>query len=90
MLSRPPTRAGVRHAFARTVRQLRLRAGKAQEQLALEAGVNRGYMGSLERGQNSPTLETVYKLLPALGVSFAEFAAEFDLALARERRKAKP
>lgn len=86
MPSRPPTRPTVRRAFARTVRKLRLRVGKAQEQLALEAGVNRGYMGGLERGQHSPTLETVYKLLPALGVSFAEFAIEFDLAL----RKTKP
>lgn len=82
---KPPARNTLRRAFGRTVRRLRLQAGKSQEQLAFDAGVDRGYMGGLERGQHSPTLETVYKLLGPLGVSFAEFAGEFERILANLR-----
>ena len=82
----PPDRSAVQRAFARTVRRLRLRAGIAQERLALEVGIDRGYLGGLERGRHSPTLETIYKLLPGLGVTFPEFAAEFEAELKRVRR----
>jgi transcriptional regulator with XRE-family HTH domain len=58
----------------------------SQEKLAAEAGVNRGYMGKLERELHTPTLEKIYQLLPALGVSFAEFAGEFDRVLHSRRR----
>lgn len=85
MPSGTPARDKTRRAFAKTVRLLRLKAGISQELLALEAGVNRGYMGSLERGRNSPTIETVYKLLRPLGVTFSEFAHEFERVLARLR-----
>jgi transcriptional regulator with XRE-family HTH domain len=70
-----------------TIRALRQRAGIAQEQLALEAGIDRGYMGRLERGESSPTLETILKMLPVLQVSFPEFAGEFEGALRRAARK---
>jgi len=79
----------LRRAFADTVQVLRNRAGLSQEKLALAAGVSRGYMGRLEREANIPTLKIIYRLLPALGVSFAEFAAEFDQAL-HARKRPKP
>lgn len=77
-MRKPPSRAAIRRAFGQTVRALRHKAGLAQERLALEAGIDRGYMGGLERGLHSPTLETIYKLLPHLGVSIVEFIQEFD------------
>ena len=80
-MSKPPARATLRRAFARTVRALRRRAGISQEQLALRSGIDRGYMSGLERGLHSPTLGTIYRLLPVVGVSFAEFAAELDRQL---------
>jgi len=86
---RPPTsRDQLRLAFADTVQILRQRVGLSQERLALEAGVSRGYMGKLEREQHTPTIESIYKLLPALQVTFAEFATEFDRQLHRRRPKA--
>ena len=80
-MRKPPARTVLRRALAKTIRELRQRAGLAQERLALEAGVDRGYMGGLERGLHSPTLETVYKLLPALGVDFIEFARVLERIL---------
>jgi transcriptional regulator with XRE-family HTH domain len=76
----------LRRAFADTVRVLRLRIGVSQENLAYLAGVDRGYMGGLEREKHTPTLESIYRLLPALGISFVEFATEFDRALHSRRR----
>ena len=77
-MERPPARGSLGRAFGKTVRDLRKRAGLAQEQLASDSGVARGYMGRLERGEHVPTLQIIYKLLPPLKVNFARFAREFD------------
>jgi len=82
-------REQLRRAFADTVRILRARTGISQEKLALQAGLDRGYMGGLEREKHTPTLESIYRLLPVLGVSFAEFAGEFERVL-HSRRRPKP
>jgi transcriptional regulator with XRE-family HTH domain len=82
-------REQLRRAFADTVRILRTRAGISQESLALQAGVNRGYMGKLEREKHTPTLESIYRLLPVLGVNLVEFATEFEQVL-HSRRRPKP
>jgi transcriptional regulator with XRE-family HTH domain len=82
-------REQLRRAFADTVRILRARTGISQEKLALQAGLDRGYMGGLEREKHTPTLESIYRLLPVLGISFAEFAIEFERVL-HSRRRPKP
>ena len=81
-MQKPPSQAALRRAFARTVRSLREQVPIAQERLALEANVNRRYMGALESGLHSPTLETIFKLLPPLKVSFVAFAVELERELA--------
>lgn len=88
-MQRPFTRAQFGRAFGMTVRSLRLRAGIAQEALALEAGVGRAYMSALERGLHNPTLEMVYRILPFLKVSLVEFAEEFERHLRRGRKNGK-
>lgn len=84
-----PSRDQLRRAFADTVRTLRARVGVSQENLALQAGVDRGFRGGLEREKHTPTLETIFRLLPVLGISFTEFAAEFERQL-HNRRRPKP
>lgn len=76
-------------AFGQCVRELRKRLGITQEGLAMQAGIDRGYMGALERGKHSPTIGKIYQLLPALQVTFAEFAAEYDKCLRRVHREQK-
>lgn len=83
------TREQLRRAFADTVRILRARKGLSQENLALQAGVSRTYMGAMERERHTPTLERIFLLLPALGVTFEEFAHEFERVL-YTRRHLKP
>lgn len=44
----------------------------SQEELADRCGVHRTYIGSIERGEKSPTLNTVEKIAKGLGVDIAE------------------
>ena len=78
-------------ALGETLRSLRHRTGIAQEKIAREANMDRAHLSRLEGGRHSTTLETILKLLDALGVSLEEFAAEFAKALRRiHARRATP
>lgn len=77
----------IQQACALAIKALRKKSGYAQEALALEAGIDRAYMSRLERGVHAPNVDTIFKLLPLLGVSFAEFAAEVEACIRRLKRK---
>ena len=53
-------------AFGLKLRQQRKKAGITQNELAEKAGVTRVYVGLIERGETSITLEKVYRLAEAL------------------------
>ena len=53
-------------AFGHVLRQRRREAGLTQEQLALEADVQRNYVSLIERGVNQPTIAVLFKLAHAL------------------------
>ena len=82
-----PNRVLTRRACSLTLKTLRHRIGITQERLAFEANLDRGYMGGLERGLHSPSIETIYKLLPILGITFVEFAEQYEKCLQRARRE---
>ncbi len=62
----------VNKAFGKRVAELRKQAGYSQEQFAFKCGVDRTYVGVVERGEKSPTLNTIEKIAYALGVSKSE------------------
>lgn len=49
------------------LKRIRVRHGVSQEKLALDADVDRSYVGRLERGEENPTLEVLERLAKALG-----------------------
>jgi transcriptional regulator with XRE-family HTH domain len=53
------------------IRNARLKAGLSQESLADKSGLHRTYISLLERNKKSPTLETLFHICQALGVSAA-------------------
>ena len=55
--------------FGINVREGRKNRDISQDQLALRAGIDRSYMGRIERGQVNITLEKVYRLAEALDCS---------------------
>ena len=50
------------------IRYLRGLKGMSIETLALEAGINRNYLGDLERGTRNPTLIILNKIAKALDI----------------------
>jgi transcriptional regulator with XRE-family HTH domain len=55
-------------AFGRVLREQRNMADLSQEQLALNADVDRTFVSQMERGIRQPTLTTLFKLAKALDV----------------------
>jgi transcriptional regulator with XRE-family HTH domain len=54
--------------LGRNVRRYRKLKGMTQEQLALEAGMERSYVSDLERGQRSPSVRALGRLAAALSI----------------------
>ena len=48
------------------IRTIRKSKGLSQEQLALRADINSSYMGQVERGEKSPTIDVLGKIAHAL------------------------
>ena len=69
---------GVDKAVGLALREARVATGKSQEQLALEAGLDRTYVSLLERGLKSPTLRTLFKLAGILGVKPSRIVGEAE------------
>lgn len=59
--------------FGKRVAALRKEKNLTQEKLADRCGVHRTYIGAIERGEKSPTLNTVEKIAEGLGVKIKEF-----------------
>ena len=55
--------------LGRSLRAVRVERGMSQEELHMETGVHRNYIGGIERAERNPTVTTVAKLANALGVS---------------------
>ena len=53
------------------IRYLRQNKGLSIEALALEAEINRNYLGDLERGVRNPTVVVLNRIAKALGVDLS-------------------
>jgi len=70
--------------FGEVVRELRRARGLSQERLAAEAGVDRAYMGVLERGLRNPSLTMMARVAKGLDMALS------DMVVAMERHGSKP
>jgi transcriptional regulator with XRE-family HTH domain len=59
-------------AFGDKLRTVRLSKGIQQEKLAWIAGIDRSYVGKIERGETKITLEKAYMLARALECNIAD------------------
>lgn len=55
--------------FGNKVAELRKGQKMSQEELADKCGLHRTYLGAIERGEKSPTLNTVYKIAKGLNIN---------------------
>jgi len=65
------THPQVKAAFGRRVRELRQVQGWSQEHLADVVGLDRSYVGGVERGERNVSLENIAKFAKALGVTLS-------------------
>ncbi|MBA5639475.1 helix-turn-helix transcriptional regulator [Duganella sp. LX20W] len=77
-------------AFGVVLRSFRKKAGLSQEQLALEAGVERNFVSLIERGINQPTIRIIFKLAAALQVDPSAMMKAVEQHLAQESLPTKP
>ena len=62
----------INKTFGKRVVQLRKLQGLSQEELSFRCDIHRTYMGALERGEKSPTLNTLQKLAHGLNLTIKE------------------
>lgn len=60
--------SNIHQLIARNIRKQRELLGVSQEKVALIAGLNRAYIGYIERGERKPSVETLEKIAKALKV----------------------
>lgn len=54
------------------IKYLRLKRGLSQEALALSCDMNPAFLGHVERGMRSPTLNTLQRICDGLGITLTE------------------
>ena len=63
----------VQALVAWNLRRLRVGRGLSQENLAVDAGIDRTYVSRLERGRENPTVGILDQLAQALDAAIVEF-----------------
>ena len=58
--------------FGKRVRELRTKKGFSQEALALEASLDRSYVGGVERGERNISLVNIHRIAKALNVTASQ------------------
>jgi transcriptional regulator with XRE-family HTH domain len=76
----------IQQAFGKVVRRRREKAGLSQEVLADRAGLHRNYIGLLERGLRTPSIEVLRKV--AVGLETTMSALIRDLERSRAKASA--
>jgi transcriptional regulator with XRE-family HTH domain len=65
-MKKGPKTLSAREVFARNLRRARRLKDLSQEDVALEAGLNRAYVSSVERGERNISIDSMEKLAQAL------------------------
>ena len=71
-------RSAEHQALGSAIRQLREQVGLSQEALALEAGIDRSYVGGVERGERNPTYATLLRIAAVLTVPLSKVIVEAE------------
>ncbi|MCY3804473.1 MAG: helix-turn-helix transcriptional regulator [Candidatus Saccharibacteria bacterium] len=63
----------IRQKFGKILRQIRQNQGYSQESLAHKVNLHRTYIGAIERGEQSISLDNLHKLAQALNLHESDF-----------------
>jgi transcriptional regulator with XRE-family HTH domain len=81
----PPTPRSVGQA----IRELRHELGLSQEELAYRSGLDRSYVGGVERAERNPSLRILIQLAEGMRLPLSAIMARAE-TLARNKREASP
>ncbi len=62
----------VKKAFGKALQEIRKKRGFSQLDVSTASDLDRAYMSELERGLKNPSLETIFRLADAIGISATE------------------
>jgi len=71
-------------SFGAAVRRYRKERGLSQEAFADECGIDRSYMGGVERGERNIALVNVARIVTTLGMQPSEFFKAMDKPMKEE------
>jgi transcriptional regulator with XRE-family HTH domain len=71
------------------VREARLKKGFSQESFADHCGLHRTYMGGIERGEHTPTIQTVFTLAKGLGITMSELLSGIERQMEPPKQPSK-
>jgi len=76
-----PTHAGNQTLvdLGTAIRKTRKKLGLSQEALAVDAGLDRSYMGGIERGEHNISVVNVQKIADALSLKISKLLEKADL-----------
>lgn len=75
--------------LGKRLREFRKQKGLSQEKLAEAADLNTTFVGSIERGQANPTLDTLCKLANALGIEVLDLLYSPEMVSGKKYRDEK-
>ncbi len=73
--------------FGEAVRRRRKELGYSQEAFGDACGIDRSYMGGIERGEHNLALINILKIVEALGVPPSEFFKDLDKPIKKSKIK---
>lgn len=68
---------GLATDIGKRVREERKKQGISQESLAAQAGIDRSYLGRIERGEVNVTVQTLWSIKGVLGVSISDLISDY-------------
>ena len=68
----------IQKSFGLIIKELRNNAGISQERLALESGVDRTYIGDIEKGNRNVSLEIIEKLCRYFKIPISELFIKIE------------
>jgi transcriptional regulator with XRE-family HTH domain len=75
-MERLPSAMKAQALVARNLRRMRVRQNLSQENLAVDAGIDRTYVSRIERGLENPTVAILEQLARAMNERIIEFFRE--------------
>ena len=76
----PESATDLAPVVGRNLRKLRVRRGLSLERLAQKSRVSRAMLGQIELGQSAPTINVLWKIARALGVTFSALISAWGTA----------